>query len=142
MHARPGDYKIIIKNRKGFVKLALQTGASLVPVFSFGELDVYGQPSNEPGTFLRTYQDFFKKLTGVTLAMFYGRGFLENSFGWLPYRKPITTVIGRPIDVVKNAAPSREDVDALHQKFIEEICELFENHKDKYHKEAVKLILE
>lgn len=34
---------IYIKKRKGFVHLALQSGAHLVPVYSFGENDAYDQ---------------------------------------------------------------------------------------------------
>ena len=42
-YSRPGKYKIILNKRKGFVKMALQTGCSLVPVISFGETDVFDQ---------------------------------------------------------------------------------------------------
>lgn len=31
----------VLRNRKGFVRLALQTGASLVPVLSYGETDTF-----------------------------------------------------------------------------------------------------
>jgi 2-acylglycerol O-acyltransferase 2 len=144
LHARPGNYRLILKNRKGFVKLAIQTGTPIVPVISFGEIDVYDQPPNEPGSFLRAYQDFVKKWTGVVPAVFLGRGFLENTFGFLPYSRPITTVIGAPIEVIENSSPSREEVGEMHQKFIEEIGKLFEDHKHKYIKNAdnVKIVLE
>lgn len=39
LNARPGVYKIVLRQRKGFVKLAIQTGSTLVPVFSFSEVD-------------------------------------------------------------------------------------------------------
>jgi 2-acylglycerol O-acyltransferase 2 len=126
------------------VKIAIQTGASLVPVISFGEVDLFDQPSNEPGTKLRAYQDFVKKWTGVAPAMFHGRGFSENSSGLLPHRQSITTVVGAPIDVTQNASPSFAEVDALHAKFVEEIIKLFEGNKNKYLKnaEALKLVIE
>lgn len=143
LYARPGNYKLVLNKRKGFVRIALTTGASLVPVVSFGEVDIFDQPSNEPGSKLRAYQDFVKKWTGVAPAMFHGRGFSEKSFGLLPHRRPITTVIGAAIDVTKNPTPSREEVDGLHAKFVEAIVKLFEENKAKYiNAENAKLIIE
>lgn len=125
------------------MKIAIQTGASLVPVISFGEVDLFDQPPNEPGSKLRAYQDFVKKWTGVAPAMFHGRGFSENSSGLLPHRRQITTVVGIPIDVTKNPSPSPEEIDALHAKFSSAIEKLFEENKAKYiNVENAKFIIE
>ncbi len=37
----PGTFNVVLGRRKGFVRLALQTGSSLVPVVSFGENDMF-----------------------------------------------------------------------------------------------------
>lgn len=144
LNARPGVYKIVLRKRKGFAKCAIQTGASLVPVFSFNEVEVFDQPSNEPGTKLRKFQDIVKKLTGVAPACFIGRGFFQYSFGIIPRRHPIQTVVGAPIHTVKNESPSNEEIEALHDKFIVALTKLFDDHKQKYLKNAdkVKLIIE
>lgn len=108
MNARPGIYKLVLRKRKGFVRIAITTGASLVPIFSFNEVEVYDQPSNEPGTLLRKVQDVVKKLTGVAPVVFIGRGFFQYSFGLIPRRHPIHTVVGAPIETVQNHTPSNE----------------------------------
>jgi 2-acylglycerol O-acyltransferase 2 len=144
LNARPGNYKIVVKKRKGFVRVALETGASLVPVISFGETEVFDQPLNDPGTRIRKFQNLVKKWTGIAPALFYGRGFMSKSSGFLPYNRPITTVIGAPIDVERNLEPSKDDIDELHNKFMEEIQKLFDDNKNKYLKnwEDVTLVME
>lgn len=144
LNARPGVYKLILRKRKGFCKIALQTGASIVPVFSFNEVEVFDQPSNEPGTKIRKFQDITKKLTGVAPAIFIGRGFLQYSFGLIPRRQEITTVVGAPINTVQNQSPSDKEIEELHEMFIEKLQNLFDDHKQKYLKnhENIKLIIE
>lgn len=40
-HSEPNSYKFVLKNRKGFVRIALKTGVSLVPAISFGESNTF-----------------------------------------------------------------------------------------------------
>ncbi|KHJ82165.1 diacylglycerol acyltransferase [Oesophagostomum dentatum] len=47
MEARPGSHTLTLKNRKGFVKESLKTGAYLVPVYTFGENEIFHQVSME-----------------------------------------------------------------------------------------------
>jgi 2-acylglycerol O-acyltransferase 2 len=132
LNARPGVYKLVLKKRKGFIKIAIETGASLVPIFSFNEVEVFDQPSNDSGTKTRQFQDFFKKWTGIAPAFFVGRGFFQYSFGLIPRRYPITTVVGAPIDTVQNHTPTYKEIDELHEKFTAALVKLFEDHKQKY----------
>jgi 2-acylglycerol O-acyltransferase 2 len=142
LNARPGIYKLVLKNRKGFVRLAIEAGASIVPVFSFNEVEIYDQPSNEPGTTLRSFQDSFKKWTGVAPAFFVGRGFFQYSFGLIPRRHQITTVVGAPIETNQCHTPIDSEIDKVHEKFIEALIKLFEDHKHKYLKNADNMKLE
>lgn len=142
-HARPGNYRIILNKRKGFVKLALQTGTPLVPVFSFGETEIVDQVNNNPGTKLRAFQDFVKKWTGIVPIFYFGRGLSAKSFGFLPHGRPITSVVGAPIAVNKIENPTKEQIDELHATFSQAITKLFEDHKDKYLTiENAKLIID
>lgn len=144
LYMRPGLYKIVLKKRKGFIKLALRNGASLVPMFSFGELDLFDQPNNDPGTKLRRWQDFVKSVTGIAPTKFIGRGFFQYSYGMIPRRKPLDLVIGTPIDVPKTEEPSNEMVDEYHQKFMDGLISVFEDNKARFLKkhEGVHLEIE
>lgn len=119
----------------GFVKLALRHGAPLVPVFSFGELNQYDQPPNPEGSKLRRWQDFVKRVTGIAPTKFIGRGFFQYSYGLIPRRTPLHTVVGAPIEVPKIDDPKIEDIDKYHGMFVEALNELFETHKVKYVKD-------
>jgi 2-acylglycerol O-acyltransferase 2 len=56
------------------VRIAVETGASLVPVLSFGENDMFKQVKNEDGSFIRTFQKKTQQILGFTFPLFYGRG--------------------------------------------------------------------
>ncbi|CAG2176950.1 unnamed protein product [Oppiella nova] len=52
------------------------------------------------------------------MPLFYGRG-LFGLPGILPYRVPITTVVGKPMDVPLIPEPSREQIAEYHRKYIQ-----------------------
>ena len=66
--------------------------ALLVPVFSFGENDVYKQFSNPEGSLLRKFQTKVKQMTTISPPLFHGRGKFQYTFGLVPFRKPVTSV--------------------------------------------------
>lgn len=45
LEAHPDSFKLCLERRRGFIRLALCTGCSLVPVYSFGETGTYSQVS-------------------------------------------------------------------------------------------------
>jgi len=138
--ARPGVSQLYINRRKGFIKIALRYGVSLVPVFHFGETDIYAQVNNPEGSRLRRAQEFLMRYIGLAPVLFLGRGILQYSFGILPFRKRITTVVGRPIPVKLTPNPSQEEIDQLHQLYKEELKKLYDQHRDKYaHDPSVEL---
>ena len=68
--------------------------ADLVPIFSFGDNNLYSH-AKDSGFWWKWFSDQLYKKIGLTIPLFYGRGVFQYSFGFMPYRLPITTV-GEP----------------------------------------------
>nr|XP_033780687.1 2-acylglycerol O-acyltransferase 2-like [Geotrypetes seraphini] len=132
LDARPGALTLQILSRKGFIKVAMSQGAQLVPVFSFGENELFHQVENPPGSLIRLVQEKLQKFLGVATPLFHARGVFQYSFGLLPFRRPIHTVVGEPIPVPKNLNPSIEEIEALHKTYLQKLIRLFETHKIQY----------
>ncbi|KAK5650763.1 hypothetical protein RI129_001792 [Pyrocoelia pectoralis] len=140
LHARSGDYHIILNNRKGFIRIALENGSPIVPVFSFGANDIHKQLHNR---YILAFQKVIKRLTGISPIILQGRGFFQDIFGIVPFKSPINTIVGKPIEVERLVNPTEQQVDELHQKFAEELTCLFNKYKMKYvsDPEQVNLII-
>lgn len=140
LEAKEGNYRLVFKRRKGFIKLSLKHGCSLVPMYSFGENNIYEQVPNPEGSFVRKMQVFLTNKLGFSMPLLHGRGIFNYTLGVLPFRRSITTVVGKPFDVPKIENPTPEDIDKYHTMYGEALIELFEEHKTKYGvKESDKL---
>ena len=118
------ELRLILERRKGFVRLALEHGAHLVPSFSFGEDQVYDQVDNPRGSTIRILQESVCDLLGLAPVL------PKNFF---PNRCPINVVVGRPIAVDKTENPTTEHIDLLHARYTESLIALFERHKSIYY---------
>lgn len=134
LFARPGTADLTLRRRLGFIKVAIQHGADLVPVFSFGENDIYEQMPNEKGTTLYALQKKFQSAFGFTLPLFHGRGLLNYNVGLMPYRRPIVAVVGRPIRVEKCDKPHIEEIMRVQQLYIDELTRIWNTYKDDFAK--------
>ncbi|WVQ93081.1 hypothetical protein IAU59_000145 [Kwoniella sp. CBS 9459] len=132
LSAHPGTADLTLKRRYGFIKMAIKEGADLVPVFSFGENDIYEQLANAKGSWVYKLQKNFQKLFGFTLPLFYGRGLFNYNYGLMPFRHPIVSLVGKPIHVKKDPRPSDEHVQETQQLYIEELMRIWDRYKDLY----------
>ncbi|CAG9794974.1 unnamed protein product [Diatraea saccharalis] len=132
MLTRNDSYNLYLKNRKGFVRVALKAGASIVPVINFGENKMFDGVAYGADTLLGRFQRWVRDYTKFALIAPSGRGFFQYSFGMIPYRVPINVVVGAPIDVPQVLDPTREQIDEVHGKFVQAITDLFHEHKHKY----------
>merc|ERR1719482_1396756 len=74
LDARPGAHELTLQKRNGFFRIALQQGAHLVPIYSFGENELYEQMPNRPGSTLRSIQEFMLRFCGYSVPYFFGAG--------------------------------------------------------------------
>jgi 2-acylglycerol O-acyltransferase 2 len=74
LDAKPGSLKLVLKKRKGFVKLAIRQGADLVPTLAFGENDLYEQFDSTSHPYVHRAQLMVKKMLGFTVPLFHARG--------------------------------------------------------------------
>ncbi|XP_036975355.1 2-acylglycerol O-acyltransferase 3b isoform X1 [Acanthopagrus latus] len=124
LSSSPGANTVVVRHRKGFVRMALEFGADLVPVYSFGENELFQQVIFSDGSLGRRLQDLFKKIVGFAPCLFVG-----ERLAVMPYRTPITTVVGSPISVPKCVTPTEEEVDHYHKLYMDALSKLFHEHK-------------
>lgn len=132
LDARPGSNDLTLARRKGFIRLSLQYGARLVPVYHFGENELYDQYANPPGSLLRRIQITLIRWVGFTLPLFQGRGIFNNKYGFLPHRVALHTVIGKPILIPHVPNPSSELIDYYHNQYIDALKQLYEEYCNRY----------
>eukprot|EP00798_Chlamydomonas_sp_ICE-L_P004294 gene4294-14404_t len=102
MLSSPGCMDVVLLRRKGFVRLALTTGASLVPVVAFGENELYMTYIAPKGSSQDKALKFMKRVLGFTIPFFWGVG-LFGGVGLMPYSGHLNTVVGAPISIPKYA---------------------------------------
>lgn len=107
--SKPDTLDLVLMKRKGFVKIGLEQGSSLVPVLALGETDLWDQVPNPPGSKLRQIQDLLRSYISFTVPFIHGRGIFQYGFGLMPQRKPITVIFGSPIHLPKTTCPPNLD---------------------------------
>lgn len=125
---------LILNRRKGFIKLALEAGnVCLVPTFAFGEVNCYNIVHPKDGSLWQKFQFWMKNNVGFTVPFFYARGLFNYDFGLLPYRTPVTVVVGKPIFVEKRREePTEQELDHYHDLYTQELKKIFYDNREKY----------
>ncbi|KAL4916755.1 diacylglycerol acyltransferase-domain-containing protein [Aspergillus aurantiobrunneus] len=126
--ARPGTMGIVIKIRKGFIRLAVETGADLVPVLVFGENDLFAPMDVTSFSLKGLVAWAWEKAVGHKVRFSVGR---FNVF--CPFRRPLRVVVGRPISVKQQRFDVQEEyVQELQGKYVDELKGIWENWRDEF----------
>ncbi|KAK3354182.1 diacylglycerol acyltransferase-domain-containing protein [Neurospora tetraspora] len=140
LEAQPGTMRLVLGERKGFVKVAMRTGADIVPVLAFGENDLYDQVSPKSHPNLHRLQMFVLRTLKFTLPFLHGRGIFNYDVGLMPYRRPLNIVVGKPIRVTQRAESDLKtsEIDQLHGLYLKELEKMWERYKEGFAPERIE----
>jgi len=126
LRSQVGEHVVFIKDRKGFVRLALEHGVPIVPAYTFGETDLYYSSRFLYGFRMWLMKNFRVAITFSSLK---------------PKRVPLVSCFGTPIEVPRVENPSKEQVDEYHQKYMDELVRVFEKNKAEHGYGDKKLVV-
>ena len=110
---------VISRKHKGFIRMAMRYGSSLVPIFSMGEWMVLDN------IYMPKAQQLSRDLLGFPIPFLPYGTFLS-----IPRRTPIKIIFGEPfIFEKKSTEPTEEEVMEAHRKYFQRIKELFDRNK-------------
>jgi len=124
LDTKPGEYVLTLTRRTGFFRIALEEGADLVPSFGFGENDIFDTVLDK-GSTLHKLQLRMYKMMSFSLPVFHGRTAVTYNMGTLPYRRPLTVVVGEPIRNEKIASPTAAQIAELKAQYVHAVRDLY-----------------
>ena len=121
----PGKHQIVFEKRYGLIKLAIETGTSLVPTYVFGGTDFFHNLITDDSWVSR----LSRKLR-LAFTVFYGRFHLL-----VPYTPRVTMVFAEPLPVVHwdraSGAPVPQALlEDLHAQYMVAMRSLFLKYRD------------
>lgn len=103
---------LYLKNRKGFIKIAMDHGSGVVPCFCFGENSLFMHESEQTLNFWRWVNKFVK--LGAPFPI---KGWMGTPF---PMRIPMLIAIGKPMFALEG-----ESVNDFHARYMDELQKLY-----------------
>ena len=127
---------LFLKSRQGTIRLAMEYGRPIFPVFVFGQRGTW------------SFQILQSKLAqwvgrkiGFAPMVFYGIGGIPFS---IPKPCPLTVVVGNPVKIPKTSLDEegkfdQKSVDKYHKQVLDGFTEIFESYKEEFGMEDITL---
>lgn len=132
-HSDSAEELVYLNTRTGFIRMAIEQGALLVPVYCFGHTqlwDVWPKHDSWIAALSRRWQ--------FSLIWFWGEWWMPP----LPRRVPLTMVVGKGIAVAQERNPTAERVQQVHTQFTQALSSLYNRYrKEGYGTTAIKPLL-
>jgi hypothetical protein len=116
--------RVFLSERKGFISLALSSGAALVPTYVYNEKCCFKRILIH-----RAVTDWVLKRLKIPLIIFYGRWCTLLPFRPACEARSLLIVYGAPIPVARVEAPTPEQVDELHARYVAALRALYNAHR-------------
>jgi Diacylglycerol acyltransferase len=132
------DECILLRERIGLIKLAIRTGADLVPCYVFGNTKLLSCWSGHGIPGARGVLEKISRRVGFALVLPYGRCGLP-----IPRRTPIFAVAGRAIATVhlQKEEPTDAEIHDIQEQLIAAMQGLFDRHKHLYGWQEKRLVI-
>ncbi len=122
MMTSPDKEYSVIKNRKGFIEVAIVNGVPVIPVYAFGLNKTY-----KTSNLFQKLRIWLSHNLFISIPLFWGK------YGsCIPFQSKITLVFGKPIYFPQKDKPSKQFIDDFHQIYVEELESLYNKYKDIY----------
>lgn len=137
LHVNGVDDILLLSERKGFIRMAIENGLSIVPIFSFNENGEY--------SCIQSHQSSWLNRPIVQLL----RKRIQRIIGWsvplvthiFPARVNVTVVYGRPVSFPKVPNPSASLIyDAMNQ-YKQALTDLYNEFGPKFNEPANKKLV-
>lgn len=111
---------VLLNARKGFIRLAIETGTDVVPSYCFGNSELLTL-----APLSRRLESFSRHLR-LSLLFFWGRWGLP-----IPFKRPLLYAVGAPIRIAKLPADqiTQAHVDKVHAEFVAAVLALYDKYK-------------
>lgn len=114
------EERLYLKNRKGFIKLSMQTGVDIVPIYLFGNTSVLSVAKHG---FLATLS---RKLQ-ISFTYMWGKWYLP-----IPRDDcKLLYVSGQPLGIPHIPHPTQHDIDKYHALYCQQVQRLYETYQEK-----------